>query len=187
MADRSINPKNENIIQDFLLKPEETMRSIYRENREVFFSWARNRSRLGDDDLADLFQECVIIFCQNIRKGKLLELTSSVRTYLFGIGKNLIQSKFRSNERMTFPGEENLVFPPDFDAGIEQKLMENEETSRLENALAKLTEACQNILKLTFYENKKSAEIADSLGYASEEVVRVQRKRCLDRLRTIFK
>lgn len=163
------------------------MRSIYRQNREVFLGWARNHTPFNEEDLADLFQECVIIFCQNVRRQKLTELTSSVRTYLFGIAKNLIQAKYRTNERLTFPGEENLVFPADFDKGAEAQIIENEEVERIKRAIAQLSEQCQQILKLTFYEQMKSANIATVLKYSSEEVVRVQRKRCLDKLRNIFK
>lgn len=179
--------KTENVIEDFLQQPEETMRSIYRQHREVFFGWARNHTPFNEDDLADLFQECVIIFCQNVRKQRLTELTSSVRTYLFGIAKNLIQAKLRTNDRMSFPGEENLIFPLDFDLGAESQMIEHEEIERITRAIGQLSQPCQQILKLTYFEQMKSAAIATILKYSSEEVVRVQRKRCLDKLRNIFK
>ena len=47
-----------------------------------------------------------------------------------------------------------------------------------------LGEPCRAIIHLTYVEGMTGQEIADVLGYASADVVRQLRKRCLDRLRS---
>ncbi|MFN4253517.1 MAG: RNA polymerase sigma factor [Saprospiraceae bacterium] len=169
------------------LQPDEAMTRIYREHRTAFIRWAQGWTRLNEPDLADVFQDCCVVLLKNIRTGRLTVLTASVRTYLFGIGKNLLNARLRSAARTTFPGEENLRFPADFDLGVEHRMVLNEEEKRLQTALAHLGEPCHRLLRLTFYEGMRSAKIAADMGYASEEVVRTQRKRCLDKLKTMFK
>lgn len=179
------NPSAE--LEAIRLHPEEAMTRIYREHRAVFIRWARSWSRLSDPDLADVFQDCCIILLKNIRTGRLSVLTASVQTYLFGICKKLLTAEQRRSRRITFPGEENLQPLESLDLGAEHRTIANEDITHIENALARLGEPCHRLLRLTFYERWRSAKIADEMGYASADVVRTQRGRCLDKLRALFK
>lgn len=179
------NPSAE--LEALRLQPDEAMTRIYREHRTAFIRWAQGWTRLTEPDLADVFQDCCVALLKNIRTGRLTVLTASVRTYLFGIGKNLLNERLRATARTSFPGEERLRLPDDFDLGAEHRMLLNEEEKRLQNALARLGEPCHRLLCLTFYEGMRSAEIAAAMGYASDEVVRTQRKRCLDKLKNLFK
>ncbi len=166
--------------------PDAAASRMYREHRAIFVQWAKGWTELPEADLADAFQDSIVVFFQNIRSGRLAELTATPRTYLFGIGKNVLNSRLRSKRHITFPGEENLRFPTDFDPGAEQRWVKTEEEQKVQTALASLGEPCHRLLRLTFYEGQRSAAIAEEMGYASEEVVRTQRKRCLDKLRKLM-
>lgn len=170
----------------FRQNPNEALKELYRRCRNSFVNWAKSRSTFDEDMLTDVFQESVIILWDNIRTGRLVELTATLDTYLFAIGKRVLLVKARKAIRLEFPGEEKLRLPDEFDFGIEYAIMKAEEKRQLLAALQQLGEPCHALLKLTYYEEKKSAEIAELMDYSSDDVVRQQRRRCIERLRKLF-
>jgi len=76
----------------------ETLETIYKENRKRFIYFARKQG-LIPEDAEDVYQNSIIAFIENISSGKIQTLQSSVSTYLFGIGKKLIQYQIRLNTR----------------------------------------------------------------------------------------
>ena len=54
---------------------------------------ARRWDRADQDEAAEVYQKAFTIFYFNIRDGKLTELSASLETYLFGIGKRVKTSK----------------------------------------------------------------------------------------------
>ena len=78
---------------------------LYAQWREEFLAFA---SRYGgsQDDVLDAYQDALIILYENARKGKLTELTSSPKTYLFSIGKyTLLNSLKRQGKQQTLVPE----------------------------------------------------------------------------------
>ncbi len=149
-------------LKEFQDNPNRKTAGLYAGCRPKFIHWGQENHRVGAHDLADMFQQAVIITVLNIESGRLVNLTGTLCTYLFGIGKKLIQAFLRKQKRTFMPGDENLPTPGESDPGTETQIIEQQET---------------------YKENLNSQEIADVLGYASAEVVRQLRKRCLDKLR----
>jgi RNA polymerase sigma-70 factor (ECF subfamily) len=56
----------------------------------------------------------------------------------------------------------------------------------LEKIIQTLGEGCASIVRLTFFHDKNSKEIAEISGYASGDVVRQMRRRCLTQLRELY-
>lgn len=170
-------------LKEFQDNPNRKTAGLYAGCRPKFIHWGQENHRVGAHDLADMFQQAVIITVLNIESGRLVNLTGTLCTYLFGIGKKLIQAFLRKQKRTFMPGDENLPTPGESDPGTETQIIEQQENDRLWSKVNALGEPCHSILVLTYKENLNSQEIADVLGYASAEVVRQLRKRCLDKLR----
>ena len=77
------------IIQKIRSGGQTELGSIYEEYRTEFLQWITKEYDCSMDDGKDIYQLTILIFYDNIKKGKLEHLVSSVKTYLFGIGKNL--------------------------------------------------------------------------------------------------
>ena len=145
--------------------------------------WGRENARLDGHDLADIFQNAVLIAVMNIESGRLSELAGTLCTYVFGVCKNLIQAFNRKRSRTTLPGEELLPVSHDVDSGAESQMIAREENENLWSKVSSLGEPARSLLILTYQEGLTSQEIADVMGYASPEVVRQLRKRAIDKLR----
>ncbi len=170
-------------LKEFRQNPNRTSARLYSDCRPKFVGWGRENARLGGHDLADIFQNAVLIAVLNIESGRLSELAGTLCTYVFGICKNLIQAFNRKRGRITLPGEEFMPHTKEVDSGIETNMIAAQEKEQLWSKVDALGEPARSLLILTYQEGLTSQEIADVMGYASPDVVRQLRKRALDKLR----
>jgi RNA polymerase sigma factor (sigma-70 family) len=155
-----------------------TIEKIYQTHRKAFLSFGA-KYNLSTDDLLDVYQDSIIAFIENIKKGHLDNLKSEVKTYLFSIGKYLIFKQLK--EKSNNPPEEITDKIEWFEIDDE-----NAEISQIEHALAQLGEQCYKILKLFYYEEKKLDEILQILPYENKDVLKSQKSRCLKQLKKIL-
>lgn len=183
MSDSSFN------LDEFRLRPDPVITRLYRDHRTAFVRWAKGRSTITDDDaLADIFQDAILILWKNVQSGRLTELTASITTYLYGIGRNLLLERSRRPQMLSLP--DNAQLPDNFNGiamSAEHEMIREEEHQQLNRALEQMGEPCTSILKLTYYEALKSDQIAAAMNYSTADVVRQQRKRCMDKIRDILK
>ena len=85
-------------LKEFHHNPNRTTAGLYVNCRPKFIRWGQDNHRTSAHDLTDIFQQAVIIMVLNIESGRLAELAGTLCTYLFGIGKNLIQAFLRKNK-----------------------------------------------------------------------------------------
>ena len=78
---------------------EKTIRDLYNEYRPGFLLFS-NRYGLDKNQVLDIYQDAIIALCENAQKGHLDELTSSIKTYLFSIGKYMIFAQMRKKKRI---------------------------------------------------------------------------------------
>jgi len=159
-------------------------KKVYEDNREKFILFAK-RYELTDDEVIDIYQDAYIVFHENIVSGKIKQFTSSISTYLFSVGKFMIMDKMRKNNK-TIRSEKvmNVVKEEidinelnlDTDAPTERQLL-------LKKFFSTLGEQCQKILTLFYYRGLTIDEIMDVGNYASKNVVKSQKSRCLKTLK----
>lgn len=156
---------------------------IYEEYRTEFLQWITKEFACSIDDGKDIYQLVILIFYDNIKKGKLEYLVSSVKTYLFGIGKNLAKDNMRKEKKFTPINQEKwikeyLIDEPDqaLDEGI---------FTMAKKALEKLGQPCQRLIELFYYENKNMQEITEAMQYKNPETAKNQKCKCMARLRKL--
>ena len=54
---------------------------------------------MSDEENIDVYQDAYIIFYDNVMSGKVESFSSSIATYLFGIGKYLIFDRMKKNKK----------------------------------------------------------------------------------------
>lgn len=168
------------IIEGIRTGKESEVVKLYELYRGEFFTWSRKIFGLSDDELADVFQETIIAFYYNVKEGKLSDLSSSVKTYLFAIGKNQILKKIEKNSRLhitdNLPDVEGLSIGEDlYEASERQKVI-----SKL---IDEMGEPCKSILKMFYFQRFSMDAIAENLGYKNEHVVKSQKLRCFNQLK----
>lgn len=163
---------------------EAELNDMYLQYREEFIAWSSSMFKLNEDEAADVFQDAVITLYWNIKSEKLQQLTSSVKTYLFAIGKNLALKKLKKDDKLVVD-EEVMEFNAqvDFDYFFLEYTERQEVIARL---LKKLGKPCSTILKLFYFDRFTMDAIAQRLAYKNEYVVKTQKLRCLQKLREMF-
>lgn len=162
------------------------LHQVYLEYRDSFLEWSQARFRCSEADALDVYQDVIIVFYENIRNGKVEQLRSKLRTYLFGIGKILIIKQFNQNKRQGFLDESpEIESLPTLPVG-EIHLELNDRQQILRQAIDHLGEACRDLLLLCYYRRFSTESIMEELGYKNADVVKSQKARCMRTLRKRF-
>ncbi|WP_158860390.1 RNA polymerase sigma factor [Lunatibacter salilacus] len=177
--------KEERFVQDIRRGDKKKLEEIYSENKAHFISFAR-KYQLEEESIKDIYQETIIVLYENILEGKLTTLKSSIKTYLFAIGK------YKLIEHLRTIGKYELVPFEDVSLLDEISLVtENvadgldEQTLQLKMGYSQLGEKCREVLRMFYYDGKKLAEIQHLLGYETKDTVKSQKSRCIKQLKTL--
>ncbi len=164
-------------------------KTVYEANRNTFLNFAKKYG-LDTEDILDVYQDAYIAFYENIQNGKLIELKSSLGTYLIGIGKYMVLERLRKNKK-TVRSDVALEVSPEVDETLENfdiALPTLTPRQRLLNThFASLGEKCKTILVLFYYKKYSIKQIMEKGGYNNENVVKSQKSRCLKSLKEAMK
>lgn len=162
----------------------QTIEDIYKEYRAGFLLFA-NRYDLDQDQCLDVYQDAIIALCENAQKGHLDDLSSSLKTYLFSIGKYMIFSEMKKTKKeLNYEHLDNLQFDFEWEDYSEEK--ENQTVVLMRDALSKMGAKCQQMLRLFYYEEKDLDEITELMGYDNKDVTKSQKSRCVRQLKKII-
>lgn len=158
---------------------------VYRAYRLDFIQWLCAKTSANEEIALDIFQESVLALYKNAKLGRLDNITSSIKTYLFAIGKRIFlylnrQHKIKTDSLIVedLPLKELIVLPAATNSLTDKQQIISE-------LVGKLRPNCKNILYLFYYENHKLKEIAERLNYKNTNVVKVMKVRCMEALRKL--
>ncbi len=175
---------NKELIDSIYHNDEKVIESLYHDYRSHFISWALVEYKISKDDAKDLFQEVMVVLVVKIQRKKIIEITTTVKTFLFGIGKQLI----RNNIKLKYNREsrqQQFYYQSD---KSDQNIEVDDNYGLVISELSNMKMPCKSILYQYYLDNLSLNEIALSLGYKSAKSVKVQKYRCLKTLKDeIFK
>lgn len=157
---------------------------FYIQTRPEFIGWAYKQFQLEEIAAVELFQQSMLKLYENIVAKKLEDIQANLRTYFYGIAKN-IQLNVIRNLKVRQKHQEAVSLHVENLAKTEADNDENGVRKLVKQVFPELKEACQEILRLFYFENKKGKEIAKELSYNNEQVVRTQKSRCLKYLKNL--
>jgi RNA polymerase sigma factor (sigma-70 family) len=155
---------------------------VYEKYRKEFLNWIRKFNNCTQDEAKEFYQAATVILYENIMASKITELQSSLKTYLFGIGKNLAYQHHRHNQRMDkikagymveveLRSDSGHGMQSDFDLNIVQ------------HCLVAIGEPCRQLLDYFYFQRKSMDEISSTMGYKNPETAKNQKYKCMERLR----
>ncbi len=136
------------------------------------------------DDAKDIFQDTMVAFYNTVKTTD-FRLSGKISTYLFAVAKNLWLRKIRDNKVMAHSNETTLTNIP-IDGSSLSNLVYTEEQEILGDMLHEAGSKCVKLLKLFYYEKMKMIKISEHFGFASEQVAKNQKVRCLKKLKAIM-
>jgi len=171
-----------NIILDKLRNGDESpLYDLYRLYRDEFIAWAMSTFKVKEDQAKDAFQEAILDFHQNVISGHLSELTSTIKTYLFQIGKHKVLNIQKKESRMTYHEALHLI-----DGGEVSQFMEKENKAytqeQISKAIEKLPQDCQQVLKLFYYSEYDMESIAREMNYKNADTAKSKKSVCMKNL-----
>jgi RNA polymerase sigma factor (sigma-70 family) len=176
------NLKEDQIIEAVKNGSREVIKRLYIENRAGFIRFVVQKYSVPNDVVEDFYQDAFIALIENIKKGKLDDLKSSIKTYLFSIGK-FMTFKYYKKPQMS------VVEFSDFEELLEDESDEEERDEALiqliQSKLQQMGDSCRKILTLFYYEEKKIEDIVKMGDYANKDVVKSQKSRCLSHLKKL--
>ncbi|MEN7549741.1 sigma-70 family RNA polymerase sigma factor [Rapidithrix thailandica] len=172
------------IIESIKNGEEEALTQLYIRYRTEFIAWMNKAYGCSSEQAREIYQQAIIIFYENITTGKLTELKSSEKTYLFAIGKNKFLEESKAAQRFTDETEDvlqGLTYEKE-----EYKEEEEKVLVVVEECLGKLGDPCKTLLELYYYHKKSMAEICELLQYKNPATAKNLKYKCMNRLRKII-
>lgn len=176
-----------NDIKILVLSNPKEISLLYYANRDPFLNFGKKYG-LDYDDLTDIYQEAFIALRKQALSGKLDTVKSSLKTYLFGIGKFMIYDLLKKRKKTT-SYEPSLHVSDEIEAIT---FVDNTEELTIEQQLLrtffkKLGKKCQEMLTLFYSRGLSIDDIVEFTDYTSSSVVRSQKSRCLKTLKEMIK
>lgn len=157
---------------------------VYQRYRPSFIQWAQHSYRVDEPTAADVFQDAVVCLYRNIVKGKLENLTSSLKTYLFAIGKNVLRKKLQTQVALD---NDDLWIVENLQAEPIDHFAENDRQRFVARLMNTLGEPCKSILRYYYFKGFSMEAIARAMDYKNENVVKTQKLRCLTTLKSLVR
>lgn len=158
------------------------MSTVYETFRSEFVHWIMRLQRCGNEDAREFYQASIIILYDNAKAGKLDALRSSLKTYLFGIGKNLVWQRYRTNHREQVIGAEFYIKNYLYE-DVDNQAAEEINLEIISHSYNQLGEPCHELLGYYYFGRKAMEEIAALMGYKNPETAKNQKYKCMERLR----
>lgn len=139
----------------------------------------------NDEDAKDIFQEAIIVVFRNIRADKNFKLESGFQTYLYSIARLLwlkVLRRRKTSERKLRENHPYIEFEPPRPFRGEEDLR----YSLYQRAYQKIPEDCKAIIKMS-NEGISQKEIAEKLGFRSENYIKKRKHYCKQYLITKIK
>lgn len=177
---------DQQLISQLKKRDRNALKDVYKQYKTEFFRFA-SRYTKADDTLEDIFQDAIIAVYENALAGKLDNLKSSLKTYLFSTGKFMLFKKFRDIKEVAT--DETYIFDQRETAVMDDVYEDegpNERQRKLVDNFKKLGDKCREILEMFYLQGLKLDEIMGVQGYENKNVVKSQKSRCLKTLKTLI-
>ncbi len=159
------------------------LEQLYISHKSEFVQWLQGSYGASETESIDIYQDTIIAMYENIVRGKLKTLDSSIKTYLFAIGKNKYLSYQRGESKKT----ELSVIALSLETEDNEPTHEEELSTHVAKKIEELGTACQKILQLYYFDQLSIREIAEKLGYKNEDTAKNQKYKCMQKLRKLVK
>jgi len=157
---------------------------VYEKYRKEFIGWIRKFSNCSLEDAQEYYQAATVILYENIMSDKVTELQSSLKTYLFGIGKNLTYQHHRIVKRQEKAKAEYML-EVELVGDSRVALQTEHDLNVVARCLTLIGEPCRQLLDFFYFSKKSMEEISSAMGYKNPETAKNQKYKCMERLRKL--
>lgn len=158
-------------------------RVLYDDLRSPFRLFFLKHTSWEPERVNALYQDAMVVLHRKVTNGDLVApLRSSLRTYLFGVGKMI----YRKQGGTATKWEEEIpevAIPP----AVEDRIAQREQAAWIRNLLNRMDEKCRDILRKVYLEGYSMEAIAEELSLSGAGVARKRKFDCLQRMRKLIR
>ncbi len=173
--------KSNSILEQLRTGDETPLFDLYKLHRKEFIVWSKATFKISEDQAKDAFQEAILDFHQNVISGHLVELTSSVKTYLFQIGKHKAINIQKKESRLTYLDTVQLIEGKEVNQYMEEENIAYTQ-EQINKAIEKLPADCQQVLKLYYFKEYDMESIAREMNYKNADTAKSKKSVCMKNL-----
>ncbi len=198
------NNKDKNYIEAFRTNNQRLIREMYESFKPYFINYIVSSTSITRDSVEDIYQESVIRLQQNILNDRLTDdkLDVSLSTYLNGIGYHVAMEWLRkysheiSNTQYDMDRNRHIGEDQDLnsDDEIGSDIIDTYSSWQIEKreqivrrTIMEIGEPCAPLLLGFYWHNKSMQQLASELKYASADVAKNQKSRCMKKISTIIR
>lgn len=158
-------------------------RQLYDELRSPFRLFFLKHSRQAPEIVNELFQDAMVVLHRKITAGDLqAPLQSSLKTYLFGVGKMLYR-KLPNAKAQWADDIPEIAIP----ASVENKIAEKERANWVRDILGRMDETCRELLRKVYLQGFSMEAVAEDMQLNSAGTARKRKFDCLKKARQLIK
>ena len=136
------------------------------------------------EDAEDIFQESVVVLLLKVRQPDFV-LTSSLKTYLYAVAKNLWLKRLRDSKLIIFDEESPLTnqnISEDIPFEIHPEISEEE---KVNDWLERITDNCKRILKAIYFFEEPMENLMIRMGWKNKHTANNQKYKCIQQVKNV--
>ncbi len=179
------NSKDNLILQSIREGSTSELSEIYVKNQQNFISYAGRHFSVSSDFAKDCYTDTILKFREMVLDHRITEIHSSIEAYIFASAKNQLikalnlEAHFIRNSDFDRMVDDNEL--PEFDLPDMDDFFQ-----LLENILKEIPIICYKIIKMSYFLNLSSKEIAEMLDMKDELFVNSRKYRCFLQIKIRF-
>ncbi len=181
---QQVYTEDQQLIEQIRKGNEKSVVQVYQSFKGGFIHWAQLNYNIDEPSATDAFQDAVVCLYNNIIKGRLENLTSSLKTYLYAIGKNIIRKKLHQPVMLD---KDDLWIVEHLKAEPIDSFAANERQQLVARLMETIGEPCKSILRLFYFKGFTMEAIAKEMDYKNENVAKTQKLRCITSLKKMVR
>lgn len=165
------------LLNRIIADDQDACKDVYIQNKVVFTKTCHKKFEINQKDAEELYHEAVIIFFQNARNGKLIEMRSTILTYLLGTAHNLLFRKKTYNDRFLL-----TRFASEWSEALKDTDEEREYLIMVERAIEvfdQTGEPCRSILEKFYFEKWNLDKLTKHFEYKNKDTMKSKKSKCL--------
>lgn len=151
---------------------------LYQKIWPTVLSWIKKNNG-NKEEAQDIFQDAIVVLYKQIKMHK-YDQKYEIQAYMFSICKNLWINFIKRKNKSEEISENQHSIQDNFNAL--SNLINAERENYILQVFAQLGERCKELLILSFYNNYSTKEIAEKMGFGTEEVAKTKKYKCKQRL-----
>ena len=156
-------------------KREKPIRFLYQEFPKI--QQLVLKEGLTKEHAEEIFQNSLILFIEKVENPTFV-LSSKATTYLYGLNRFLTKNEAKSARKTTHV---EWTEANDFDnKELNYDFEKEARLNQLEFILTQISDKCQKIFRLFYFEKKSMTDIAKTLNYSSTNSAKTQKYKCIE-------